>query len=226
MKNFGLVVIGAHFGVWLNDDISQFSDKEILLVEPVPYNYNKLKKNLKDSSNIHICTNAIFSEHKKSKFYYVNENSISKLGKHWASGIGSFNKSHILDHKTKRFKIEEEDVDEIEIEFITFDDLIRKFSIESIDKLQIDVEGAEYEILKSSTRTIAKFKPIFYCEVIRKRNKIIKFFKEKNYVLFKFHEKKLVTYSRKNFDGNLLAVHKKDKKKYHSLWAQCDENNL
>ena len=149
MKNFGLVVIGAHFGVWLNDDISQFSDKEILLVEPVPYNYNKLKKNFKDSSNIHICTNAIFSEHKKSKFYYVNENSISKLGKHWASGIGSFNKSHILDHKTKRFKIEEEDVDEIEIEFITFDDLIRKFSIESIDKLQIDVEGAEYEILKS-----------------------------------------------------------------------------
>ena len=149
MKKFGLVVIGAHFGVWLKEDIVQFSHKEILLVEPVPYNYNKLKENFKDSSNIHICTNAVFSEHKKSKFYYVNENSISKLGKHWASGIGSFKKNHILEHRTKRFKIEEKDIDEIEIEFITFDDLIKRYSIESIDKLQIDVEGAEYEILKS-----------------------------------------------------------------------------
>ena len=149
MKKFGLVVVGAHFGVWLNDDLSKFNKENILLVEPVPYNYQKLKERFINSSNIYICTNAVSSEHKRSKFYYVNENSISKLGKHWASGIGSFNKDHILDHRTKRFKIEAGDIDEIEIEFITFDDLIRNFSIESIDKLQIDVEGAEYEILKS-----------------------------------------------------------------------------
>ena len=149
MTNFGLVVIGAHFGVWLKDELSNFNEKDILLVEPVPYNYNKLKEDFKNSSNIQICTNAVFSEHKRSKFYYVNENSISKLGKHWASGIGSFNKDHILDHRTKRFKIEEKDIDEIDIEFITFDNLVENYSIESIDKLQIDVEGAEYEILKS-----------------------------------------------------------------------------
>tara|TARA_B100001093_G_C26598436_1_gene914797 strand:- start:205 stop:816 length:612 start_codon:yes stop_codon:yes gene_type:complete len=149
MTNFGLVVIGAHFGVWLKDELSNFNEKDILLVEPVPYNYNKLKEDFKNSSNIQICTNAVFSEHKRSKFYYVNENSISKLGKHWASGIGSFNKDHILDHRTKRFKIEEKDIVEIDIEFITFDNLVEKYSIESIDKLQIDVEGAEYEILKS-----------------------------------------------------------------------------
>ena len=149
MKKFGLVVIGAHFGVWLNDELTRFDKENILLVEPVPYNYKKLKEKFINSSNIHICTNAIFSENKISKFYYVNEKSILKLGKHWASGIGSFNKNHILDHRTKRFKIEDEDIDEIEIEFITFDVLIKKFEIKSIDKLQIDVEGAEFEILKS-----------------------------------------------------------------------------
>ena len=149
MKKFGLVVIGAHFGVWLNDELSRFDKENILLVEPVPYNYNKLEERFINSNNIQICTNAIFSEHKVSKFYYVNEKSISKLGKHWASGIGSFNKNHILDHRTKRFKIEEKDIDEIEIKFITFDNLIENYSIESIVKLQIDVEGAEYEILKS-----------------------------------------------------------------------------
>ena len=31
----------------------------------------------------------------------------------------------------------------------TFDDLIQKYSIKSIDKLQIDVEGAEYKIMNS-----------------------------------------------------------------------------
>ena len=149
MKDFGLVVIGAHFGVWLESEITKYKNQDILLVEPVPYNYNKLKDNFKNTKNIHICTNAIFSKNKLDKFYYVNENSISKLGKHWASGIGSFNKDHILNHKTKRFKIEPEDIDEIEIKFITFDDLIENYLIQSIDKLQIDVEGAEFEILNT-----------------------------------------------------------------------------
>ena len=149
MKKFGLVVIGAHFGVWLEEIIKEYKGQNILLVEPVPYNYNQLKENFKNLDNIHICTNAIFSENKLSTFYYVKENSITKLGKHWASGIGSFNKNHILDHKTKRFKIEPEDIDEIEINFITFDDLVKNYSIQSIDKLQVDVEGAEYEILNS-----------------------------------------------------------------------------
>ena len=149
MHNFGLVVIGAHFGVWLKDVINKYKDQNIILVEPVPYNYNKLKENFRNFKNIHICTNAIFSENKLRKFYYVKENSVLKLGKHWASGIGSFSKNHILEHKSKRFKVEQEDIEEIEVKFITFDDLVRNYSIESIDKLQIDVEGAEYEILNS-----------------------------------------------------------------------------
>ena len=149
MQDFGLVVIGAHFGVWLKEQIDLLEDQQILLVEPVPYNYIKLKEDFKNKENIKICTNAVFSENKKRKFYYVDENSITKLGKHWASGIGSFNKNHILDHKTKRFKIEDQDIIETEIEFITFESLVKKYSIKSIDKLQIDVEGAEYEILKS-----------------------------------------------------------------------------
>ena len=42
MKDFGLVVIGAHFGVWLQNEISNYKDQNILLIEPVPYNYNIL----------------------------------------------------------------------------------------------------------------------------------------------------------------------------------------
>tara|TARA_B100000902_G_scaffold347687_1_gene355142 strand:+ start:58 stop:669 length:612 start_codon:yes stop_codon:yes gene_type:complete len=147
VKDFGAVVIGAHFGVWLSDIVSKYQNKNILLVEPVPYNYSILKKNFSKNENIHICTNAIFSINQKKNFYFVKENSIPKLGKHWASGIGSFDKQHILNHRSKRFQITEDDIENIEIDFITFQNLIDKYQIRSIDILQIDVEGAEFVIL-------------------------------------------------------------------------------
>ena len=149
MKDFGLVVIGAHFGVWLRNELTKYKDQNIILVEPVPYNNKILKENFSANKNIHICTNAIFSEDKKEKFYFVKESSIHKLKKHWASGIGSFNKQHILNHKSKRFDIKENDIEQAEIDFITFDSLVKKYEIRSIEKLQIDVEGAEYQILDS-----------------------------------------------------------------------------
>ena len=149
MKDFGLVVIGAHFGVWLQGEIDKYKNQNILLVEPVPYNYKILQKSFEKQDNIFICTNAIFSENKTERFFFVKEDSIPKLGKHWASGIGSFNKQHILNHRTKRFQIEESDIEFIEIDFINFDTLLNKYEVKSIDKLQIDVEGAEYNILNS-----------------------------------------------------------------------------
>ena len=149
MRDFGLVVIGAHFGVWLSEKISSYNNSNILLVEPVPYNYKILKSKFVESDNVQICTNVIYSENKKKNFYYVKELSVTKLGKHWASGIGSFDKQHILNHKNKRFQITENDIETIEIDFITFDDLVNKYQIQSIDELQIDVEGAEFEILNS-----------------------------------------------------------------------------
>jgi FkbM family methyltransferase len=149
VQDFGLVVIGAHSGLYLKDLVIEYQDQNILLVEPVPYNCETLDSEYKDDPKIIICKNAIIDKSKKDFFYYVKKESITKLGKHWASQIGSFDKNHILNHKNKRFDIKEDDIETIQIEFITFDDLIQKYSIKSIDKLQIDVEGAEYKIMNS-----------------------------------------------------------------------------
>ena len=149
MNDFGLVVLGAHSGTHNKELIKSYKNQNILLVEPVPYNYEILEKEYEFDSNIFICNNGIIDIAKKDNFYFVKKNSISKLGKHWASGIGSFDKQHILNHKSKRFEIKDDDIDNIEIDFITFDNLIKKYEIKTIDNLQIDVEGAEYEILNS-----------------------------------------------------------------------------
>ena len=148
MSNFGLVVIGAHHGYWLQDEIKQTS-KNILLVEPVPYNILQLKERYKNLNNIFFDQNFISNDNSIISFFFVKENSISKLGKHWASGIGSFSKKFILDHKSKNFKIQENDINEIQIQSKTFNELCETYNISMIDKLLIDVEGSEKKIIES-----------------------------------------------------------------------------
>ena len=162
MYDFGLVVIGAHSGIYIKNLISEYANYKILLVEPVPYNYQILENDYKNNENIFISRNAIFDEAKKDNFYHVKKDSIKKLGKHWASQIGSFDKNHILNHKNKRFDITDDDIQITEVEFITFQDLVKKYSINSINKLQIDVEGAEYKIMNSIDYNKIKIKNIFF----------------------------------------------------------------
>ena len=149
MKNFGLVVIGAHIGVHILSDLDEYKSQNVLLVEPVPHNLRLLRKNVQNYKSITIEPATVGLESSMRKFYFVKEDSVSKLGKHWASGIGSFDKQHILNHKTKRFDVKDEDIESVEIKSLTFNDLMNKYLISEIDKLQIDVEGAEYEILNS-----------------------------------------------------------------------------
>jgi FkbM family methyltransferase len=149
VQKFGLVVIGAHSGVWLKSLFDEYQNQNILLVEPVPYNISLLKENTAKYKNISIETSAVSVKDEIKKFYYVKPEAVKKLGKHWASGIGSFDKQHILNHKYKRFMVRDSDIEKIDIQYLSFSNLIEKYSISSIDLLQIDVEGAEFEILSS-----------------------------------------------------------------------------
>ena len=162
MSNFGLVVIGAHSGIWLTPLLEKYKEQSILLVEPVPHNIQQLKENISKYKDIKIETSAVSSKNEVNKFYFVKPESVKKLGKHWASGIGSFDKQHILNHKNKRFKIEDSDIEEIEIQYLTFADLVNKYSIASIEMLQIDVEGAEFEILNSINFEKIEIKKIIF----------------------------------------------------------------
>ena len=148
MSNFGLVVIGACHSSDLVQDINKVK-KPVLLVEPLDYNFKLLKKNFQDYENIYTEQSFISNNSKSIIFYYVKEDSIKKLGKHWASGIGSFSKEHILNHKSKRFQIEESDIESMDIISQTFNQLCEKYNIDTIDNLLIDVEGHEMSILKS-----------------------------------------------------------------------------
>tara|TARA_Y100000590_G_scaffold431545_1_gene546445 strand:- start:34 stop:651 length:618 start_codon:yes stop_codon:yes gene_type:complete len=147
LNHFGLVIIGAHTGVYLIDEIELFKNEKILLIEPVPHNLKELRLNISKYKNVIIEPITIGKKKEIREFYFIKEESIRILKKHWASGIGSFSKEHILNHKTKRFKVDETHIDKINIQCLSINQLIEKYSISSITKLQIDAEGAEYEIL-------------------------------------------------------------------------------
>jgi len=149
VTDFSFICIGAHSGIWIENLVKEHSKKEILLVEPVDYNFLQLKKRYAHIPNIHLENSALSNKDEKLNFYNIREDSLAKLKKHWASGIGSFNKNHILKHHTKRFKVKEEDIEEKKVDCLSFMNLAKKYSIKSIDLLLIDIEGAEFKILSS-----------------------------------------------------------------------------
>ena len=162
MNKFGLVVIGAHSGIWLSSLLEKYKDQNTLLVEPVPYNIKLLKENTLKYKNVKIETSAISKKTENKKFYFIKPESITSLGKHWASEIGSFDKKHIINHKKKRFDVSDSDIEEIKIQYLTFSDLLTKYDISSIDMLQIDAEGSEFEIMDSINYKDVKINKIFF----------------------------------------------------------------
>tara|TARA_X000000950_G_scaffold4290_1_gene4456 strand:+ start:226 stop:840 length:615 start_codon:yes stop_codon:yes gene_type:complete len=162
MQSYGLVSIGSHSGVWLQEELNKYNSKKNILVEPVPYNIDQLEKNTKAFKDIIIERSAISDKNEIVSFFYIKKDSIDKLNKHWASGIGSFDKSHLLNHRSKRFQITDDDIEEIKINCINFESLKKKYSIYKIEKLMIDAEGAEFKILNSINFGDIEIKEIFF----------------------------------------------------------------
>jgi len=200
MTKFGLVVLGAHIGIHIKSEIEKILPEKVLLVEPVPHNVVEIKKNLNNLEGIIIEQFALSDKNETRNFYFVKNTSIHKLKKHWSSGIGSFNKQHLLDHKSKRFKIEEEDIDKISIEAIRFKDLVDKYNINQIDKLLVDVEGSEFAILNDIDLSAINIKKIIfeykhfdgYQTTGKKLKEILKKFEENGYTTKKIDEENIL----------------------------------
>ena len=200
MTKFGLVVLGAHIGIHIKGEIEKILPEKVLLVEPVPHNVVEIKKNLNNLEGITIEQVALSDKNETRNFYFVKNTSIHKLKKHWSSGIGSFNKQHLLDHKSKRFKIEEEDIDKISIEAIRFKDLVDKYNINQIDKLLVDVEGSEFAILNDIDLSSVNIKKIIfeykhfdgYQTTGKKLEEILKKFENNGYTTKKIDEENIL----------------------------------
>lgn len=119
-----------------------------LLIEPVPYCFERLQSTFHDAKRFTLERVAIGVEVGESTFYYVDEKaeeSIPNLPS-WYDQLGSFNKDHILKHLHGAL---EPFIIACNVEVLPLTDVLKRNGIQKIHLLHIDTEGHDYEVLKT-----------------------------------------------------------------------------
>lgn len=152
------VQIGANDGV-MDDPLREFvlaSRWRGVLVEPVPYLFERLRQNYSARPGLAFANVAIATQSGRMPFYYLRESSNDAGVPDWHVGLGSFSRDVVLKHADVIPDIESRLVAQ-EVACCTFDDLCREHGIERLDVLHIDTEGYDFEILK--TVDFGKYRP-------------------------------------------------------------------
>ena len=151
--NFSLVVVGANSGEKLGEAIEECLRQGIvLLIEPVPWIFEKLKARHGGSESIKLLEAAISESDTDQISFFAPTQSANEVAM-WGDQLGSLNPVHAILH-SKDFlgKIEE-----IKVRGFSFSRLIKEFQIENIDCLCVDAEG--YDSILLATFPFDKIKP-------------------------------------------------------------------
>lgn len=173
--------IGANVGWYTINILLKCKGTSVYSFEPIESSYQYLKKNLTlNNLNTDKAYNIGFSdENKKVKFYFDIKFSM-------ASSMANLR--------------EEEDTVLVDCEVKKLDDFVSTMlSLERLDFIKCDVEGAELFVFKGAIETIKKYKPIIFSEMLRKwtakfnyhPNQIIHFLKDLGYICFIPHNGQL-----------------------------------
>lgn len=148
-NDVNFIQVGSNNGITA-DPISRFITRKEwrgVLIEPVPYLFNELKKNYSNYNHRLIFENsAIANVNGNLKFYRLEKSEQEDLP-FWYDQLGSFNKDVVLKHRDSVPNFDRLFIEDT-VNAITFEDLIKKHSIKKVDFIQIDTEGYDYEILK------------------------------------------------------------------------------
>lgn len=145
--DFFFVQIGANDGVG-NDPINRYINNfnwHGILVEPQEKVFKTLVENYNGKPNLNFKKVAIADKRETRILYKIREDA--KGLPSWAYEIASFKLDTILSHKSIIPDLENLIVEE-KVECITLMDLFNEALEKTVDLLQIDVEGYDYEIIK------------------------------------------------------------------------------
>lgn len=207
--NSFIVQIGSNDGV-TGDPIYYLalskSRSNVLLVEPVPYLFEKLKQNYPDKRRF-IFENVAINDGSKQKFYYVKKEAVNEL-EHlpvWYDQLGSFYKENIIKHLDG---VLTPHIEELTIEGLTLKELFKRNNVNDLDLLHIDTEGYDWKIL--SQLDLNKYKPTIilfeHKHLLEKERKRAVSFLDQEYDIFQFAGDYLCLRKAKlnNKDGKLL----------------------
>jgi FkbM family methyltransferase len=121
-----------------------------IMVEPVPYVFDRLRKNYETYGRIALENVAVGDSDGQMPFYHLVEPPPDDLPSlpDWYDGVGSFSRDAVAGHVTHIPDVEERIVRR-DVQVVTFDTLCRRSNISRVDLLLIDTEGHDWEILRS-----------------------------------------------------------------------------
>jgi FkbM family methyltransferase len=174
--------IGANIGWYSNHLAKKFRNSTIYSFEPIPETFNQISANieLNGATNIRLNNLALSSKKEKLTFYYS------------PTITGASSSQNITENQT---------MTKLELEAETIDNFINTNSIDKLDFVKCDVEGAEYFVYQGGFETFKNKKPIIFTEMLRKwaakfgyhPNDIINFFSQFGYKCFVVNKGKLKT---------------------------------
>jgi len=147
-----VIDIGANVGLWsISLQKKVTTTGTVCAFEPVPSTFLELQKATKNISNI-VIKNIGISDRKGTEVILCDPIAIAPPG---AS----------LSRTVKHIK----NIDQLEPVNVKLDTLDNIFYAknESIKFIKIDVEGHEFNVIKGGVKTIAKYKPILFIEILR-----------------------------------------------------------
>lgn len=190
IKNW--VIVGGYLGHEVNNILKKYPNCKIYIFECSNRYISKLKKNFLKEKRVEIINKAVSNKIKKLKFYETNLKGSGSLLK-----IGKLSKKNYFTKQAESFFVDT----------ITLDSVLEG---KKVDVLQLDVQGAELNVLMGATSVLKKTQAIL-TEISIKPNLYVKavtldklnFFLNKNY--FK------LTLLGTNFDltGNALYLNSK-----------------
>lgn len=133
-----------------------------LLLEPIPWHFNSLKNNYRDHDNLIFENTAIADSSGNREMYTVTPDSIARFHlPKWALGISSLfpdrNAIGGVECPVSSYKAIQPHVVRQAVSCCTLQEVLDRHRINHIDLLQIDAEGADYQILKQLDFT--RFRP-------------------------------------------------------------------
>jgi FkbM family methyltransferase len=145
-RNFVVLVVGAFDGIE-NDPTSEFIRKrrcKAILVEPQTGPFNRLCKNMNGYDNIIVLNAAIDANSGLRDIYYVSAGNNGLPS--WTQQLASFQKEHILKHEDKAPGVAKH-ILMCKVPTVSFEDLLDRCDVKSLDVLQIDAEGMDAQLL-------------------------------------------------------------------------------